>query len=730
MRRCLAVLIVLLAGVGTRAQSTCPNPNPNGPNFSGQNLTDRNFSQQDLTNANFSGATLDGAQFIGAKLTGANFSKASLNASAKAPANFLNADLTRACFQESKLQRANLQFATVTCADFSSSDLTAAFFGPLPAIDRSQPCRAKFVHTTMKISQFPTSLWGYTDFTNTNFVDLTPASFSFNGVDITNAILVGVKLGGFDLRKSTLTGVDFTTADLRGAKMDEATAFGVKMINAKLSFASAVKTKFFNPANPSVQSNFQGATAVNSDFSEAILTSADLRGANFTGTKFTGAQLDQATLEAGNNLNATQVLAADFSNANFANAHLNGVVFQNTRLVKATITGTFLNTDFSRALLTGAVFNPKTTLQGVSFVGSSLQNADFRNAVLQQSPTSSGVNFSCAQLAGANFSSSTVTSASFNAAVMPSASDCCRQIDQTYFCGIDSLTQFAYGPTSIPTLSGPVTCPNGDQAQCKDDQWKVPNWTSTACNSQGVPQKVWIPPDCGGSPGPTVHIPDPKFLECLQIAFFGSAQGQQITTAFAATVPEISCPARGILDTTGLQAFTSLKKLDLTGNQLTDGTVFSKLPRLQVLKISGNQLATLSLSTLSDLSYLDASHNKIAGSITGWVAPNNLQYLDLSFNQLTGSTTNIQIQSSLFYADLSHNKLTDVGRLGGLSSLVYLYLQNNALKTVGSLKALSTTLQHLNLACNLQFECASLELQGTQLLANSFCGQQVGDCSQ
>lgn len=730
MRTIGLALLLLLSVCAIAQMPPCPNPDAPGRDFSGRNLTDANFSHEDLTNANFAGATLDGAQFVGARLVGANFSRASLKESSKGAASFLNADLTRACFQEAKLQDANLQFATVTCTDFSASDLTSALFAARPTIHPSKNCRTKFVGATMRIHQFPISLWRHTDFTNTNFVDLTPSSFSFRNADLTNAILAGAKLTGFDLTDSTLNGADFSSADLRGARLDGAKAIGVKMTNAKLSYVIARKAQFFDAMRPHLKSDFRGATAVDADFSEAILSSADLRGANFSATSFASANLDNALLQAGDGMNATQVFASDFSNATLRNTHLNGVSFQNARLVAAKIGGTLLNTDFSRAILTNAEFETNTILQSVSFAGSALQNVVFRNTSMRPSPGGGlGVNFSCAHLGGANFIGATLTLASFNAAVVPQRKDCCLQ-GGTYHCGNDPFTQSAYPPTSLPALTTVVTCPNGDQAVCSDTQWTVPGWRTKVCSTQGLTEQIWSPPGCGGDGGgETVNIPDPKFLECLQVALFGSAQDQKITTELAKTVGEISCPGRGITDVTGLRAFSALRNLDLSNNNITDGSVFSELRNLGMLKLKGNKLTQLRLSRLTNLRYLDASHNRIRGTIGGWVAV-NLEYLDLSYNQLSGDLP-IDDQDHLFFVDLSHNHLNDVGDdLSRLTSLVFLRLHNNALESIGSLKALSAsgTLRHLSLACNPEFDCASLDLGGTQLLENSLCGKQIDGC--
>ena len=151
---------------------------------------------------------------------------------------------------------------------------------------------------------------------------------------------------------------------------------------------------------------------------------------------------------------------------------------------------------------------------------------------------------------------------------------------------------------------------------------------------------------------------------------------------------------------------------------------------MQILKLANNQLPLVDLNGLNNLTYLDVSNNQLT-QVKGFVST-YLQYLDLSNNKLSG-TFPLQIQNTLFFANLSHNSLTNVGTLSGFTAMAYLYLQNNSITTVGSLSAVaeSGTLQHLNLGCNLSYDCTSLNLTGPKgkvLLAASNCGVKLPTC--
>jgi uncharacterized protein YjbI with pentapeptide repeats len=720
MSRLLALLVVAVAALPASPQLANLCPPASGEDFRGQDLTDHNFQGRDLTGANFTGVVLNGARFDGATLTGAVFGRARLGPSTKGPVSFLRADLTRACLAETALTRANLQFATVTCTDFSRADLTEAVFASKPVIDPAQQCRTKFNGATLKLGQFPVSLWRYTDFTDANFVNAVPDSFSFAGLDLTDAILAGVKLASFDFRKATLTNADFRRADLRGAKLDGATAFGIRLERARLDFSTAAEARFFGRVGAVDRgADLRGAVAQNVTWNGASLQEANLRNANFAGANLSEADLTGAILAGGDGLDAVQLNGAVLNGATLTSAQLNDVSFQNTRLIGAKILGTVMTeTDFSNATMPGVQFDD-STFMGVTFRGSSMENASFRGATFTVSKsTQKGVDLSCTQLGGADVRVKSIDAVTFLSAVMP-REPCLPEAGGTFFCGVEPAGRTPYGRTERPALQIEVLCPNGERAKCEGEQWVIPNWTTTFCNREGRPEVVWVPPARNPPDEPVVEIPDPNFRRCLQRQFFG--EQKPIPKDFAAKVQEIDCANQQIADATGLQAFTGLLRLNLTSNQLADGGVFSDLENLEVLKVAGNRLTSLELGEPRALTYLDAADNRIK-LVRGLVSA-DLQYLDLSGNELTGSL-DVSVQTRLFYLDLSRNGLTDVGLLDGLASLAYLHLAGNDLTTVGSLRGLydAGTLEHLSLRGNLRFDCGSLKLDGTPLLKASQCG--------
>ncbi|HJQ35703.1 MAG TPA: pentapeptide repeat-containing protein [Thermoanaerobaculia bacterium] len=711
-----ALLMLAAAGIEAQPQLDCPKPAPGRPDFRGKNLTDHNFAgqNQDLRGADFTGAVLDGVQFSGVDLTGAVFQGASLKRTAKGRADFNGATLVQACFQGAILEQPNLQLAKLACADFSHTDLTQVDFTPRPRFDPGTlGCgRVKFFEATMRVRQIPFSFWRFTDFTRTRFLDLAADRAIFRGADLTKAMLPGAKLEYFDFSGATLIETDLRDSDLRHAIFTGAKARGIKLDGSDFRLAVAK-----GPDTDFTTASLRRVTGKDADLSGAVLESAVLRGANFPAADLRGTGLQGAALDKGEGLQPAEFSGANLSGAKLDNANLNFASFRNARLIGATFTGVLISdTDFSNAAMPNADFFG-ATLAGVSFQGSSLENASFRRATFVRSTTSGrGVDLSCTQLGGANLAELEMPPAegavTFLGAVLPPAAEC-RPVGNDFVCGTELAGRKPYGPTRLPALAHPATCPNGEFVICSGTTWLLENWKTNAC---GSPETRWVPPPRDPPPpGPTVNIPDANFKRCLSEQFFGDDRA--IPTDFAATVLEIDCTSRDIADATGLEAFKALQKLTLTGNALTDGEIFQKLKALAVLRVSGNKLTTLNVG-VATLKSVEAAKNEIQ-HVSG-LETADLEFLDLSNNRLTAFA--LDSQRTLAYADLSHNALTDVGELNrGFGALQYLYLQHNDLITIGTL-ADATNLIYLGLGSNPKFRCDTLKVS-KEILEASNCGK-------
>jgi uncharacterized protein YjbI with pentapeptide repeats len=715
-------------------------------------LTDHNFHAEpagSLVGANFTGATLKGAIFAGQDLTGASFQGAALGPSTKGPVDFTNTTLNQTCFINATMDATDFSYAVMTCADFSNTSLMQAQFGPQQNIQAGSGCRTTFNGSAIDVNAITTDNWGKTDFTSTKFQNLSPATFSLSGKDITGAVLAYTNFSNIDMTGANLTGVDFTGATLLNATLDNTAMNGVTLIKAHLQYATLTCAQFYGSTptsacktpppvstNPNKAADLTQAVLMHADLSNATLDSATLTGANLSGATLRNASFKGATLEPSGNILAATVLGGDFTGANFETAHLNSVSFNNAILTGARFDqNTTLNgTDFSGSIMPGANFT-NAVLEGVKFHATILQNGIFTGATMKTTPSggSSGVVFTCAQLGGANFSNATITAADFTAAVMPPGSGssppqpCCPQPAGDPWCGTIDITQQAYGPVTYPVLTASVNCPSGDVASCAGNQWVINGenlkfvWQTDLCSTPPSMQTLWSPPDCSSPPGDVVNFKDPNLKQCILDALPGKPS--DITLQTAAQMLAIDCPGKGITDLTGLEKFTSLTSLDLTANQLTQFNL--PLTQLQSLKIADNLLTTLDLSSLPTTSpiRLDASNNQLQSIVNA----GNLTFvvLDISHNQLT--TFDLPVQTALAYADLSYNNLTNVLNpyqkdLSALTQLSYLDLSHNSIPTIGSAASIAEPppppstqqppLQTLFLACNPTFACASLGLDG------------------
>lgn len=731
-----------LAAQAGIASAVCPGTT--GHDYSGQNLTNQNFSTApagSLKGANFNNAILKGAIFSGQNLSGASFQNADLGPSELGSVDFTDTTLNGTCFSGAVMNATDFTYANFHCTDFSDTSLIQAQFGPTQNIAHDTGCRTTFVRSVIDYHAISPEHWGYVDFTNASFRNPSGFPFSLAGQDITNAKLAGTDFTNIDFHGANLTDVDFTGAVLAHATLDNTALNGAKLKGAQLHDATLNCAQFngyalsgcnvpitteLNTAADLTQANLQRAT-----LHKAMLDKVAMPGANLSAIDAAHASFRSSGLEANSSVAyPANLQGANLSNADFRNAHLNFVPFNNAILTGADFDGETLNgTDFSNSVMPNASF-VQAVLENVKFDGAILQNATFQNATIQSVKKGDGtvVSFSCSQLGGSTFENAKVTAANFLAAVMPPAGDCCPQPGNKTFCGTVNITAQTYGGVTYPKLQATVTCPNGDVDNCNDTQWRIPDWQTQLCNAGHATETVWTKPDCNSQTGPLVKFNDPHLKACILATLQGNPQS--ISVAVAKTLLQVSCPNMGISDLTGLENFTGLTTLDLTGNQLKQFK--EAMPMLETLKLSDNQLASIDLTQICtadscNLAIIDLSHNQLQSIVgMGNISP---VVLDVSYNQFT--KFDLPILDALVFADLSHNQLTSVldqynPSLSRLGSLSYLDMSYNSIPTIGNASSIAQTgkLTSLYLACNDQFNCESLNLTGSSpALQNSQCAK-------
>lgn len=756
----MTVIAVLSFSSAANAQSPQPPscPATTGHNYSGQNLTNADFHAApagSLVGANFNNANLSGANFSGVDLTGATFQNANLGPSPLGDASFKQANLMKTCFIEAIMNATDFTYAAFNCTDFTDTTLMQASFGPAQTFTSNPACRTKFVGATIDVHAIALANWGCVDFSYTNFQNLSPATFSLSGQNITGAMLVGDNFQAIDMSGANLTQVDFSGAMLNEANLQNAATNAAIFVDTDLAYANLTCARFYyqkgdtqdlnaaictqTPSTtvPSIGAKLQSANLSNATMTNVTLDYALLNAANLSGTNFKSATFRYASLEATNFLNAATISGTNLSYATFDGAALNSVAFLNSNLGFANFSGTTLaNTSFQGSIMPSANFE-SAVLESVNFAGTVLQNSSFALATLKSVPNGggAGVNFSCSQLGGADFTKASISQTTFANAVMPpAASQCCPAKAGFSWCGTISSTGQPYGPVTYPKQMSSVTCPNGQsqslkERTCTATQWQLsPNWTTTNCNLYHTAELMWQEPPCDTPPGGIVKFDDQNLENCILSSLPGSPS--YITVQTAEQQLEVVCEGKGIVSLGGLQYFTSLQVLDLAGNKITQfGLTFQNLVQLN---LSGNALEQVDLTNMNKIVWLDVSDNQLS-SLTG-LANAYFQFLDVSNNLLT--SLDLSVQSELLMADLHSNKITSVTdtfnkSLSKLTSLTYLDLSNNNISTIGAINSISYSaknnrngkLKNFFLACNPTFACSTLGVDG------SYPAYQTSQCA-
>ncbi|KAK9049101.1 hypothetical protein SSX86_031933 [Deinandra increscens subsp. villosa] len=184
---------------------------------------------------------------------------------------------------------------------------------------------------------------------------------------------------------------------------------------------------------------------------------------------------------------------------------------------------------------------------------------------------------------------------------------------------------------------------------------------------------------------------DPTDVQALQVLYTSLNNAAQLTnwkpnngdpcgeswrgvTCEGSAVVSIQLPDLGIDGTLGylLSGLTSLRTLDLSGNNIHDAFPYQLPPNLTSLNLANNNLTgnlPYSISLMFNLNYMNLSHNTLAQNV-GDIFNNltSLTTLDLSYNNFTGDLPNsLSSLSSISTFHVQNNQLT--GSLNSLAGL-------------------------------------------------------------
>ena len=213
------------------------------------------------------------------------------------------------------------------------------------------------------------------------------------GGSIAGAKLDGFDLAGFDFSGLDLKGASFVRSKLDGARFDGASLAGAAFAAASLSGAS------FAGADLS-GADLSSATAADADFSEAVMTGADISGASLAGATLSKVKAD-GLKAAGADLSEARVSFSDMSGADFSGARLRKMDFHESCADGA---------NFEKAALCGSTFCWGSSARGANFAGAKLDGANWTNI------DASGADFTGVSARGASFTDCELSSSRWSGA--------------------------------------------------------------------------------------------------------------------------------------------------------------------------------------------------------------------------------------------------------------------------------------------------------------------------
>ena len=225
----------------------------------------------------------------------------------------------------------------------------------------------------------------------------------------------------------------------------------------------------------------------------------------------------------------------------------------------------------------------------------------------------------------------------------------------------------------------------------------------------------------------TVHIPDPRLREVLEVALEKTA-GPDITQAEIANLKALDAFESGIRNLTGLEFATNLTELHLGLNEISDITPLKDLTNLIYLDLHRNRhISDMSpLKDLTKLTWLSLRGNRIS-DMSPLKDLTNLTYLHIGYNKIS-DVSPLKNLINLTFLNLDANEISDISLLKGLTNLINLALDDNEISDVSPLKNL-IKLIFLNLNDNRKISDVSPLKNLINLTFLDLHGNQMSDVS-
>lgn len=154
---------------------------------------------------------------------------------------------------------------------------------------------------------------------------------------------------------------------------------------------------------------------------------------------------------------------------------------------------------------------------------------------------------------------------------------------------------------------------------------------------------------------------------------------ENISKRFVLSIEVLDLSHKNLTSIEGLEAFTNLQELNVSGNLLTDATPIAELEQLTSLDLSFNQLTELTLAS-DQLKKLDVEANRLSTIEFASKLP-HLQNLNLRANNVVDLTP-LQSLKNLQKLNIRGNQVKTVEPLENLTKLMDLNAQNNQITFV------------------------------------------------
>ena len=192
----------------------------------------------------------------------------------------------------------------------------------------------------------------------------------------------------------------------------------------------------------------------------------------------------------------------------------------------------------------------------------------------------------------------------------------------------------------------------------------------------------------------------PQVRDAIIAKLPGISNANDVNPAHLAVIRELDVSNKKItaLKTGDFNGLTTLSRLELGWNALSDISALAGLTSLTELLVYGNAIRDISVvAGLTSLRQLFLGDNSIS-NISAVAGLTSLTRLDLHNNSLSDISALARL-TSLTTLHLGDNSLSDISVLSGLTSLTSLRLNNNSIRDVSALEDL-TSLTHLYLKGN------------------------------